>query len=133
MGLSYALCQLMNGVDNCHALILKISVGKRTNRLIHQSIDRLNMVEFEDTHRLDFINKAITGSQNLVWVCLTLLDLVFFYTIYFGFMGWYLFTLKPILGLSIVIVFIPCVLSKFAQILSFKKIGGTVGSCEKRI
>ncbi|MEK5163613.1 ABC transporter ATP-binding protein [Paenibacillus sp. FSL R5-0527] len=122
MGLSYALCQLMNGVDNCHALILKISVGKRTNRLIHQSIDRLNVVEFEDTHRLDFINKAITGSQNLVWVCLTLLDLVFFYTIYFGFMGWYLFTLKPILGLSIVIVFIPCVLSKFAQILSFKKL-----------
>ncbi|MNO32659.1 putative multidrug resistance ABC transporter ATP-binding/permease protein YheI [compost metagenome] len=122
MGLSYALCQLMNGVDNCHARILDINVGKRTNRLIHKSIDRINVVEFEDTSRLDFINKAITGSRNMVWVCLTLLDLVFFYTIYFSFMGWYLFTLKPILGISIVIVFIPCVLSQLVQVMNFKKL-----------
>ncbi|GGF99236.1 hypothetical protein GCM10010912_50020 [Paenibacillus albidus] len=122
MGLTYALCQLMNGVDNCHARILDINVGKRTNRLIHESIDRINVVEFEDTNRLDFINKAINGSRNMVWVCLTLLDLVFFYTIYFGFMGWYLFTLKPILGISIVIVFIPCVLSKLVHVMNFKKL-----------
>lgn len=122
MGLAYALCQLMNGVDNCHARILNIHVGKRTNRLIHKRMGEIKAIELEDTNYLDFVNKAIKGSENVVWVCLTLLDLLFFYTIYFGFMSWYLFELEPILGVSILVVFIPCILSKLVQAIHFKKL-----------
>ena len=122
MGISYAFCQLMNGVDNCYALILNMNVGKTLNKLIYKKVSSLNIIEFENTERLNFINMAINGSKNLVWVCATLLDTIFFYSVYFLFVAWYLFKLKPILGISILVIFIPCILSKTIQSLTFEKL-----------
>ena len=117
---SYTFCQVMNGVDNCHAKILSLAIAKHTNQKLFKRISQLNCIEFEDTRRLDYINKAINGSENIVWVCLTLLDTVLFYGTYFILMSSYLFTLKPILGLCILAVFIPCFASNIIQIKTFR-------------
>lgn len=117
---SYAFCQVMNGVDNCHARILSLAITRHTNQSIFKRIDKLDCIDFEDTKRLDYINKAMNGGGNLVWVCLTLLDTVFFYTTYFVLMGIYLFTLKPILSISILAIFIPCLISNIIQIKTFR-------------
>lgn len=117
---SYAFCQVMNGVDNCHARILSLAITKHTNLSIFKRIDTMNCIEFEDANQLDYINQAINGAGNIVWVCLTLLDIIFFYTTYFVLMGIYLFTLKPVLSISILAIFIPCFISNIIQIKTFK-------------
>lgn len=122
MGLSYALCQIMNGVNNCHGNIVDLAISKYTNIYIFKRVNKLSLIDFEDTNRLNFINKAMTGRQNFAWVCIALLDTIFFYSIYFITLGWYLFTLKPILGISILIVFLPCLISRLTQIASFKSL-----------
>lgn len=122
MIVSYAFCQVMNGVDNCHARILSLAIAKHTNQSIFQRVDNMDCIEFEDTERLDYINKAMNGGQNMVWVCLTLLDTVFFYTTYFALMGIYLFTLKPILSISILAIFIPSLISNIIQIKTFRNL-----------
>lgn len=119
---SYAFCQVMNGVDNCHARILNAAIAKHINQSIFKRIDELDCIEFEDANRLNNINKAMNGGVNIVWVCLTLLDTVFFYTTYFILMGTYLFTLKPILSISILAIFIPCLISNVIQIRTFKNL-----------
>ncbi|MFQ9984500.1 MAG: ABC transporter ATP-binding protein [Lachnospiraceae bacterium] len=116
---AYAFCQVMNGVDNCHARILSLAVAKQTNLNIYRRVDQMDCIEFEDAKRLDYINQAIHGAEDLVWVCLTLLDTIFFYTTYFVFMGIYLYTLKPVLSISILAIFLPCLISNFIKIRTF--------------
>jgi ATP-binding cassette subfamily B protein len=120
MIVSYIFCQVMNGIDNCHARILNLAVARHTNQKLFKRIDQLNCIEFEDTKRLDYINKAMNGGGNIVWVCLTLLDTLFFYTTYFFLMIIYLFTLKPILSISILAIFVPCLISNIIQIKTFR-------------
>lgn len=122
---SYAFCQVMNGVDNCHARILSLAIAKHTNQSIFKKIDKLDCIEFEDASRLDNINKAMNGGANMVWVCLTLLDTIFFYTTYFILMGIYLFSLKPILSISILAIFIPCLISNVIQVKTFRDLENT--------
>lgn len=122
MGLVYVIYHFMDGIDNCYPEIVKLRIDKHLNKLIFNRVGLLNTIEFEDTARLDFINKAVAGSQKLMWVCLTLLDIIFYYTAYFIFMGWYLFMLKPILAVSIIVVFVPCVISQLVRVTMFKNL-----------
>ena len=120
MILAYALSQVMNGVDNCHARILNLHVTKYVNLQIFRKIDTLSCAAFEDTQKLDQLNKAVNGGENLMWIAAVLTDSVFFYTTYFLSMGTYLFTLKPILCVSILLVFLPSLCSNFIQLRTFR-------------
>lgn len=122
MLLSYAFTQIMNGVDNCHANILNLAVSKYINIQIFKRVSRLKYADFEDQKRLDYIEKAKNGGENVVWFGLTLIDTVFFYTTYFISMGYYLFLMKPILGFCILAVFIPCILSDMVQTKVFQEL-----------
>jgi len=120
MILAYALAQVMNGVDNCHARILNLHVNKYVNLQFFRKIDTLSCASFEDTQKLDQLNKAVNGGENLMWIAIVLTDSIFFYTIYFLSMGAYLFTLKPILCVCILLVFIPSLCSNFLQLRTFR-------------
>jgi ATP-binding cassette, subfamily B, bacterial len=122
MGVVYIFYHFMDGLGNCYEEIFGLSISKHLNKLIFKRIDALQAVEFEDTRRLEFINKAVNGSNKLIWVGATLIDIIFYYTTYFIFMGWYLFTLKPILAVIIVIVFLPCVFSQLVRVSMFKNL-----------
>lgn len=122
LALGYLFYHFMDGLGNCYEEIFGLSVGKHLNKLIFKRIDSLNAFEFEDTSRLDFINKSVSGSSKLIWIGVTLLDIVFYYTTYFLFMGWYLLNLKPILALSVVIVFVPVIISQLVQVSAFKNV-----------
>lgn len=120
MILAYALTQIMNGVDNCHSRILNLYVTKYVNLQFFQKIDTLSCAVFEDTKKLDQLNKAENGGKNLMWIAVTLTDSIFFYTTYFFSMGAYLFTLSPILCVSILLVFIPSLCSNIIQLHTFR-------------
>lgn len=120
MILAYMFAQVMNGADNCHAQILSLAMARHVNQKIFTELDSDSCLEFEDVKQLDAINKAVNGGANLIWVCSTLLDILFFYTTYFLSMSVYFFTLKPILCLSVFAVFIPSLISHMVQIRTFK-------------
>lgn len=122
MGAAYAFAQFMNGLTNCYGQISNISFSKGIHNLLYRKLNHLNIISFEDNNQLDKINKAIQGSQMLFWVCTSILDLIFFYGIYFIILGWYLFSLKPILGISIIIIFVPSFLAKVVNVSIFQKL-----------
>lgn len=117
---AYALTQVMNGVDNCFANIYYLAIHKYNNLKIFKKIDELNCAQFESTKKLDMINKAVSGSDSTVWVGFTLIDVFLFYTTYFLSMGVYLFQLKPVLSVCIVVVFLPCYLTDLISIKKFR-------------
>lgn len=122
LALMYLFYHVMDGLGNCYEEIYGLSVGKHLNLLIFKRVDSLQVSEFENTKRLDYIHKAVNGSGKLIWIGTTLLDILFYYTTYFVFIGWYLFTLKPVLALSIVVVFIPVMLSQWVLMSAFKNL-----------
>lgn len=107
MGGVNILTQVLNGVSNYIPNIQMRKVNGRLSIGIHRKMARLSPVVFESTEKLDDINKAEQGKNNSMWFVTIFCTIFTFYLPYFLFMGWYLFTLKPILVLSIVLVFIP--------------------------
>ena len=122
LALTYIICQVLNGVAN---YLPNIIFGKATGFLslgIHKKISRLDPIIFEDTTKLDDINKAEHGKNNAFWFALIIITIFTFYVPYFLFMSWYLFSLKPTLILSIVLVFIPTAATQLVRTKIFSKL-----------
>lgn len=111
--------QILNGVSNFLTGNLgKKLVGKMTI-ILNRKSSKLNAVNFENPLLLDDINKAKKGLENGVYLIMMLFFIVSFYIPYFLFMGVYLYSLKPILSISLVLIFIPVALAQFVKIKIF--------------
>lgn len=115
--LSNIVCQTLNGVGNYLPNILGQKAEGVLSMGINKKISRLSPEIFEDTAKLDDINKAEEGKSTGFWYVFIFVTIITFYIPYFLFMGGYLFSLKPILALSIVLVFLP---TAFTQIIRTK-------------
>jgi ATP-binding cassette subfamily B protein len=122
MGIVYILYHIFDGLNNCYPEIIGLDIEKELKKLLFKKVGQLDCIEFENTERLDYINRAINGSSRLIWIGITIVDIIFYYIAYFIFMGWYLFNLKPILAISILIVFVPVVVAQLGRIPMFRKL-----------
>jgi len=111
MIISYFIVHTLNGVDNCHAEVLQDYVNGKLGSVLQKKSSRLSAERFEDANCLDDINKAAEGKRNAVSFAFTIKDVLAFYVPYFAVMTWYLFTLKPILALSTMLIFLPTVIT----------------------
>jgi ATP-binding cassette subfamily B protein len=89
---------------------------------MHKKISKLPPLAFEDPKTLDDINKAKVGMVNAVWIAGVIAFITFFYMPYLVFMGIYLFKLKPILSLSLIVVFLPTLVTQLVNIKIFSKL-----------
>lgn len=107
LGATNITCQVLNGVGN----FIPDTMNKKSIRVLssnlHKKASRLSPSVFEDTERLDDINKAEEGMKKSFWFVFAIEGIFGFYLPYFLFMGWFLFSLQPILAAAIIIVFIP--------------------------
>lgn len=122
LGTVNVICQLLNAVGNFLPGVVAEKCKGDLSFLIHEKISRLSPATFEDTGKLDDINKAENGKDNAVWFCILLMVIITFYVPYFAFMGWYLFSLKPILAWSILFAFIPTALIQILRTKVFRKL-----------
>lgn len=99
--------------------VLEGKVGAHLSMAIQKKIARLDPSVFEDTEKLDDINKAEQGKDSAFWYVTDVLAILTFYIPYFAFMGWYLFSLKPILASAIVIIFLPTALAQLIRAKAF--------------
>lgn len=120
-GISYAFSQFMNGAFNCYGQICSLKTTKYMNEMLFDRINAMELEEYENVAQMERLNRAVNGSQFLFWVCTAVLDLVFYYGIYFAFVGGYMMHLEPVLGCSIILIFAPCLLSKAANYYIFGK------------
>lgn len=115
LGCANVACQVLNGVANYLPSVLEGKAGGQLSEAIHRKAARLDPAVFEDTQKLDDINKAERGKQSAFWLVCDIIMIFAFYVPYFLFMGWYLFTLKPVLAAAILIVFFPTAFAQFIR------------------
>ena len=99
---------------------------------IFKKIEKIGALEFENPKTLDNINKAVAGGNRLFWFTMTFLDIVFFYNVYFVMMGIYIYTLRPSLSSSIILIFVPSVLAYRVQVKAFKKLEEDVAPLRRK-
>lgn len=122
MGGAKIFCQVMNGLGNFFPDVLLQGVNGKLTREIQIKTSKLNPLQFEDTTILDDINKAEQGKNNASFLAFMTMMLFCFYLFYVVFMGGYLYSLKPELAWSIVMIFIPILLSQIFRTKVFAKL-----------
>lgn len=113
------LREIVNGTANYIPDILFTKIEGKLSYEIHQKMAKLSPVVFEDTQKLDDINKAEQGKKAAPWFVFVFTLVFTFYIPYFIFMGWYLFSLKPVLAAAILLVFFPTVGAQIIRVKTF--------------
>lgn len=121
-GLFGLAAQLTNSFVNLYFSIFTDRVNGINQREINMKLARISPISFEDTQMLDDITKASQGMYASVYFALIIVFIIALYIPYLIIMGWYLFSLKPLLALSIVIVFIPVMLSQVIKTKVYAKV-----------
>ena len=121
LGSAHMVKQALNGIANFmeHTFFLKAE-GVLSLEL-HEKMNRIAPVCFEDTKILDDMNKAVQGKNDAVWFTEYVLTIFTFYTPFFVVMGVYLYHIKPLLLLSLALVFVPVLLTQILKTKVFAK------------
>jgi ATP-binding cassette, subfamily B, bacterial len=114
--------QVINGLNNFmgRSFFAKVR-GYMLKRIIQKS-DRLDLISYEDPRILDEINKATMGANNSLGLLFTTTVIISYYIPYFVFMFAYLFSLDPILSVSLIFIFTPVALVQFVRSKMFTKL-----------
>lgn len=117
IGLTAALIinQILNGIYNFVPDDLAFRANCYIRSKLNEKAGRLDPIVFENTSSLDHINKANEGLMNSMFMFLILSSIFTFYLPYFLVMAIYLYTLKPMLALSLIIIFIPVALTQIIR------------------
>ncbi|MDD6274745.1 MAG: ABC transporter ATP-binding protein [Clostridiaceae bacterium] len=122
LALCAVLTQFLNGLSNYMFEVYSERIVQKLRFDINARIQKLSPELFENTETLDDINKAEKGAGAALQLFFVIYILLTFYLPYFIFVGWYLFSLKPLFLLSIVIVFIPTALTQLIRAKVFAKL-----------
>ena len=102
-------------------ILLPKSSGRLT-ALIHKKLRRIDPVYFEDTDFLDDLNKAREGIRAITMFCMIVFVCVSFYGVYFLSIGVYLFRLKPMLIITLLLAFIPALSAQAVNVRVFTRL-----------
>ncbi len=115
--------QIIYGVQNFHGIgILLPKSSGRLTALIHKKLRRIDPVYFEDTDFLDDLNKAREGIRAITMFCMIVFVCVSFYGVYFLSIGVYLFRLKPMLIITLLLAFIPALSAQAVNVRVFTRL-----------
>lgn len=115
-GIVIILAQVLNGLNNFLFLPFNQKVIGKLMQKVHLKIAKVGAIEYENAATLDSINKAEMGINNIFNMVFSFIMMMAFFLPYVLFMGIWLFSIKPILAIVIVISMIPCILTKLVQV-----------------
>lgn len=121
LGLGKLLQQLLNAVINSTPDIFFQKVNSVLTGELHKKISRLKPIAFEETAKLDHINKASQGLSNAIEFVSSFGYIFTFYGFYIVAMFIYLLTLNNLLALSILLIFIPTGVSQIIRMKVYNK------------
>ena len=88
---------------------------------VHEKINKIAPICFEDTQTLDDINKAVQGKNEAVWFTGSIMNTFNFYIPFFIIMSFYLFKINPLLIISLVLIIVPSLMTQFLRTKTFAK------------
>jgi ATP-binding cassette subfamily B protein len=121
LGFTHVVKQALNGIANFMNMIYYRKTEGAFSVGLHEKMSRINPICFEDTRALDDMNKAIEGKNQAVWFTGTLLLTCTFYIPYFICMAFYMITIKPLLVVSLALVFTPTLFTQIFRTKVFSK------------
>ncbi|MEG0308013.1 MAG: ABC transporter ATP-binding protein [Clostridium sp.] len=126
LGLALILNQILNGIDNFMLTSKENMIIRELGKKINDKAGKLDLIVFENTEYLDDIKRAKEGIKNSAELLSILTSIVTLYLPYFIFIGGYLYKLNPILAVSLVIIFIPTVLTQVVRVKVFTDLADAV-------
>ncbi len=131
MGLSYIMCQILSGVHNFMINNTEnISVGYIEHK-INEKAGKLDIIAFENVEYIDDIKRAKEGIRSSAKITYILANLISLYLPYFVFIGVYLYNLKPILIVSLILIFIPIYINQFIRMKIFTDLADKSGPIKR--
>lgn len=118
---AHVVMQILNGICNFIPMMYTQKAHGVFSAALFQKINRLTPIQWENTRVLDDINKALKGEQESIYFTNTILMLLTFYLPYFLFMALYLWRCKPLLVISLLLVFLPTLLTQLLRTKLFAK------------
>lgn len=112
LGLTHVVKQVLNGVANFINMMYYRKAEGVLSLEVHEKMSKIAPICFEDTQALDDMSKALQGKNEAVWFTGTMLLTFNFYIPYFVCMAVYLFRIKPLLVVSLALVFAPTLLTQ---------------------
>lgn len=113
---------ILNAVHNFTTNVKWSRVVGFMNMEINKKSALIDPVEYENPKRLDDINKAANGAGSAMQLEFIVTTVFTFYLPYFIFMSVYLYSLKPMLILCILFVFIPVLTAQVLRSSVFSKL-----------
>ena len=114
--------ELVQGIFNFLAdVIFKKSSGKLKIKL-YKKMQHINPAKFEDPTFLDEFNKSVQGLYVMPYFCMSMCICISFYFVYFLSVGSYLYSLKPLLLITLFLAFIPAMLGQIMRLFVFWKL-----------
>ncbi|MEG2353988.1 MAG: ABC transporter ATP-binding protein [Clostridium sp.] len=119
LGLALIFSQLLNGVHNFMGDFQLKILYRDLYKKINEKSSKICPINFENPSFLDDISKADEGAMGALNIIIVLMSIFTIYIAYFIFMGLYLYKLKPILALSLIIIFIPIAITQTIKVKVF--------------
>ena len=114
--------ELVQGIFNFLAdVIFKKSSGKIKMILFHK-LQHIDPAQFENPIFLDDLNKAREGLAVMPYFCMSMYICVSFYLVYFISVGSYLYSLKPLLLVTLVLAFVPAIMGQIMRLHVYWKL-----------
>lgn len=114
--------QIINGVHHLHFVLLFGKSRGKMKSTLYKKLQQIDPSYFEDTDFLDDLNKAKEGTHCLPYFATVPFLILFFYGFYLLTIGTYLYNLKPMLLVTIILAFIPALLAQVARAKVFTKL-----------
>lgn len=114
--------ELTDGFANFIAETYDPKVRAKLTNDINLKIGKIDPVHFENNKILDDIQKSYSAINFCINFINTIMDVLLFYLPYFIFIGVYLFSLDPILLLSLIAIFLPVFITQRIRAKIFSKL-----------
>ena len=123
---------LMQGVEEVVAqnLSLKLQSGLAEN--LNKKVAKLSAINFESSHFLDEINKAVKGIDDGRSLYFNFTSIALFAVPYFIFMSIYLINLAPLLVLCVLFSFMPSAIGQFIRYSQYVKLEGEIAPLRRK-
>lgn len=115
----YVLNQIINGIHNVVSEDLGNRYIKHFSIKLQDRINLLNPVDFENTEKLDEIEKAKKGVMNSAFFIFVLSMILTYYIPYLVTMGFYLYSLSPFLVVIIIFLGFPIMINQIIKVRIF--------------
>jgi len=107
--------QALNAFSYIFGSIRKVHLRRAINQKIHEKAFKIPAINYECAETLDCINKAKNGAENAIFVVIGINALTFFFGGYFIATSIYLYSLRPALIFSLVLVLAPTAFAQYMK------------------